>query len=275
MASAGTPRTRDRPLHRREHPHRRLCSPSTAWDAGEPRCPFSMVAVAQTPGEAAGSFLRVGSEIGHRIRHARCTRPDLVTPSRSDGHLRDRAAAFPRQLYATAAMRSDHARPRPGLLSRSAGRSSPLCDARGTQRASRGRGPMAERRGSVGTTTRGTAWRARATAGPGSSGAARRASGAETDALSRHALALSGPPLPGRGPVPILFPPGGASLEWLPWIWLCRAVYDSAPDRIRTCDLRFRRPTLYPAELRALGDERLAAPDGPTRTAHSLDFKRG
>src|SRR5438552_741094 len=24
-----------------------------------------------------------------------------------------------------------------------------------------------------------------------------------------------------------------------------------APDRIRTCDLRFRRPTLYPAELRA------------------------
>ena len=26
----------------------------------------------------------------------------------------------------------------------------------------------------------------------------------------------------------------------------------SAPDRIRTCDLRFRRPTLYPAELRAL-----------------------
>src|SRR5947208_6037388 len=27
----------------------------------------------------------------------------------------------------------------------------------------------------------------------------------------------------------------------------------SAPDRIRTCDLRFRRPTLYPAELRARG----------------------
>src|SRR4051794_13645005 len=25
----------------------------------------------------------------------------------------------------------------------------------------------------------------------------------------------------------------------------------SAPDRIRTCDLRFRRPTLYPTELRA------------------------
>jgi hypothetical protein len=29
------------------------------------------------------------------------------------------------------------------------------------------------------------------------------------------------------------------------------AVIRSAPDRIRTCDLRLRRPTLYPAELRA------------------------
>ena len=26
---------------------------------------------------------------------------------------------------------------------------------------------------------------------------------------------------------------------------------NGAPDRIRTCDLWFRRPTLYPAELRA------------------------
>ena len=31
-----------------------------------------------------------------------------------------------------------------------------------------------------------------------------------------------------------------------------RAEEDGAPDRIRTCDLRLRRPTLYPAELRAL-----------------------
>src|SRR5660398_205135 len=29
------------------------------------------------------------------------------------------------------------------------------------------------------------------------------------------------------------------------------ALSSSAPDRIRTCDLRFRRPTLYPTELRA------------------------
>src|SRR5687768_18425897 len=58
--------------------------------------------VAQTLGEAVRSVLRVGSEIGHRIRHARCVRPDVVTPTRSGGRLRDRAAAFPRRLYATA-----------------------------------------------------------------------------------------------------------------------------------------------------------------------------
>ena len=40
-------------------------------------------------------------------------------------------------------------------------------------------------------------------------------------------------------------------------IWLTRALSCSAPERIRTSDLRFRRPTLYPAELRAQG--RLAA----------------
>src|SRR3989339_814708 len=28
-------------------------------------------------------------------------------------------------------------------------------------------------------------------------------------------------------------------------------VFFGAPDRIRTCDLRLRRPVLYPAELRA------------------------
>ena len=29
------------------------------------------------------------------------------------------------------------------------------------------------------------------------------------------------------------------------------ALVSGAPDRIRTCGLRLRRPTLYPAELRA------------------------
>jgi hypothetical protein len=40
------------------------------------------------------------------------------------------------------------------------------------------------------------------------------------------------------------------------------AHFSSAPDRIRTCDLRFRRPTLYPTELRA-------------RARHSRGAKRG
>ena len=35
----------------------------------------------------------------------------------------------------------------------------------------------------------------------------------------------------------------------------------SAPDRIRTCDLRFRRPTLYPTELRARGRTLFQADD--------------
>ena len=33
---------------------------------------------------------------------------------------------------------------------------------------------------------------------------------------------------------------------------ISEAFMVSAPERIRTSDLRFRRPTLYPAELRAL-----------------------
>src|ERR1700709_995282 len=35
-----------------------------------------------------------------------------------------------------------------------------------------------------------------------------------------------------------------------------------APERIRTSDLRFRRPTLYPAELRAQQEPSLATPRG-------------
>ncbi len=36
------------------------------------------------------------------------------------------------------------------------------------------------------------------------------------------------------------------------------ASLNSAPERIRTSDLRLRRPSLYPAELRALGAPSLA-----------------
>ena len=39
-----------------------------------------------------------------------------------------------------------------------------------------------------------------------------------------------------------------------PFIQKSQGFCSSAPDRIRTCDLRLRRPTLYPTELRALDD---------------------
>jgi hypothetical protein len=46
---------------------------------------------------------------------------------------------------------------------------------------------------------------------------------------------------------------GGSSMRVL-----CALECSGAPDRIRTCGLRLRRPTLYPAELRA---RRRAVPD--------------
>ena len=76
-------------------------------------------AVAQTVKMRSGvrpgvrsKLLRVGSEIGHRIRQATPVRVDAVAPSPSDAHLSERAAAFPRRLYATASMESDSG-PRP------------------------------------------------------------------------------------------------------------------------------------------------------------------
>ena len=68
-----------------------------------------MVAVAQTLNEAV-RFLRVGSEIGHRIRHVGCVRSDVVKATRPGGRLRDRAAAFRRRLCATASVLSDRGR---------------------------------------------------------------------------------------------------------------------------------------------------------------------
>src|SRR3954471_168858 len=51
------------------------------------------------------------------------------------------------------------------------------------------------------------------------------------------------------------------------------AESESAPDRIRTCDLRFRRPTLYPTELRARNGTLSQAADckrrGPPRANRS------
>ena len=55
-----------------------------------------------------------------------------------------------------------------------------------------------------------------------------------------------------RSPAPTLIPSGGAGQIGASGFGSVEPVKD-APDRIRTCGLRFRRPTLYPAELRALG----------------------
>jgi hypothetical protein len=55
-------------------------------------------AVAQTPGEAAGSLLSVGSEIGHLSRHERGVRRKVVGHNGCDGHFRERAAHFLRPL---------------------------------------------------------------------------------------------------------------------------------------------------------------------------------
>jgi hypothetical protein len=61
-------------------------------------------AVAQTPGEAAGSLLRVGSEIGHLVRRERVVRRKVVPHGGSVLHFRERAARFLRRLCATASV---------------------------------------------------------------------------------------------------------------------------------------------------------------------------
>src|ERR671922_236348 len=48
----------------------------------------------------------------------------------------------------------------------------------------------------------------------------------------------------------------------------------SAPVGIRTPDLRFRRPTLYPAELRALGGQRVATPVETEREGFEPSMER-
>jgi hypothetical protein len=62
----------------------------------------SREAVAQTPGEATGSLLSVGSEIGHLVRRELPARRKLVPHGGAGMHLRERAARFLGRLYATA-----------------------------------------------------------------------------------------------------------------------------------------------------------------------------
>jgi hypothetical protein len=64
-------------------------------------------AVAQTPGEPVRPFPRVGSENAHLVRHAHVVRREVVAHGSAGVPFRERAAAFPRRLYATASAQSD------------------------------------------------------------------------------------------------------------------------------------------------------------------------
>src|SRR4051794_21368127 len=48
----------------------------------------------------------------------------------------------------------------------------------------------------------------------------------------------------------------------------------SAPERIRTSDLRFRRPTLYPAELRARAEASVGGSRGAERAGFEPAMER-
>jgi hypothetical protein len=79
-------------------------SAAAARDAGTRRL-LRVEAVAQTPGELAGSVLRVGSETRQVVRHAPPAGHDVAPLNRSGTDFREHAAPFPKRLYATASMR--------------------------------------------------------------------------------------------------------------------------------------------------------------------------
>jgi hypothetical protein len=63
---------------------------------------LSGVAVGKTPGEPAGSRVRVGSEIGHLVRPTQAARRERVVHRGSEVHLSKRAAGFLERLFPTA-----------------------------------------------------------------------------------------------------------------------------------------------------------------------------
>src|SRR5919108_3145623 len=60
------------------------------------------VAVGKTPGEPAGSVVRVGSENGNLVGHAQTVRREGVVHGGSGVHLRQRADRFLERLFPTA-----------------------------------------------------------------------------------------------------------------------------------------------------------------------------
>ena len=79
-----------------------------------------MEAVAQTHSELVRSLLRVASENGHLVRRARAVGHEVVPYGGSDMYSRERAAALPRPLCATASMQRGSV-PSAGLLASVAG----------------------------------------------------------------------------------------------------------------------------------------------------------
>jgi hypothetical protein len=73
---------------------------------GRGTLPLSSVAVGKTPGEPAGSLVRVGSENRHLVRRTQPARRERTVHGGSEVHLRKRAALFLRRLFPTASSTS-------------------------------------------------------------------------------------------------------------------------------------------------------------------------
>jgi hypothetical protein len=93
------------PLPQRRTPRtpQDLPHPSGHENSGAPsRLLLGGVAVGKTPGELAGSLVRVGSENGHLLRRTQAVRRKGVAHGGSEVHLRGRAACFLTRLCPTA-----------------------------------------------------------------------------------------------------------------------------------------------------------------------------
>ena len=92
------------------HAIRRPRQAPELWQtSGAPPLLDSSVAVGKTPGEHAGSLVRVGSENGYLVRRTQAVRCEDVVHGGSEVHLRKRAARFLERLYPTATSTSSTA----------------------------------------------------------------------------------------------------------------------------------------------------------------------
>jgi hypothetical protein len=71
------------------------------------RVSLSRVAVGKTPGEPAGSPVKVGFENGHLVRRRQAVRREGFVHGGSEVHIRKRAARFLERLFPTATRELD------------------------------------------------------------------------------------------------------------------------------------------------------------------------